>query len=222
MEKKVSETTKTKMSWDDFKEQMRVENNEKALMIIDIMDLCEGKEEAENIDNIDKLIAQYESILTPDIVRNLKKRLRVLKNRSERIVQDNFGALIRYIRESRGITLREMQEMTGVSSSYINRIEKGERKAPSFPVIEKMADALEVDYNTLIRSKSVESCDDELVSLDKYLMTGSYLIDDQPVSLIKKEIIKDIIMSIVKFEWGTDKHLELFSLSQLIDKYKAQ
>jgi len=55
---------------------------------------------------------------------------------------------IKEIRESKGISLNQLSEMSGVSGTHINDIERGE-KEPTLSVLIKIAVALDVDERQL-------------------------------------------------------------------------
>ncbi len=56
-----------------------------------------------------------------------------------------FGDYIRQRRVEQGMTLSTLAEKTGVSASYLSRIERGERSVPGLLLIQKVADALQID-----------------------------------------------------------------------------
>ncbi|QQY79725.1 helix-turn-helix protein [Keratinibaculum paraultunense] len=56
--------------------------------------------------------------------------------------QEDIGKIIRNKRIERGIKIKELAEMTNLSAAYLSRIERGERKAPSYNVMEKIFTAL--------------------------------------------------------------------------------
>jgi len=56
---------------------------------------------------------------------------------------NEIGRRLEYVRESRGLTGRELGRRTDLSSSYISRVESGERM-PGMPIIRKLAEALGV------------------------------------------------------------------------------
>ncbi len=49
---------------------------------------------------------------------------------------------IRALRERRGLTREELAEKTGLSAVYVKKLEAGERKSPSFPTLQRIAQAL--------------------------------------------------------------------------------
>ncbi len=61
---------------------------------------------------------------------------------------EDFGALLRRLRGR--VSLREVTRRTGVSSSYLSQIERGDRK-PGATLLRKLADLYRVDPDDLIR-----------------------------------------------------------------------
>lgn len=49
---------------------------------------------------------------------------------------------LKKIRKSKNLTIKELAEISGVSTGYICHLERGTRKNPSRTVMEKIADAL--------------------------------------------------------------------------------
>ncbi|GAE30017.1 helix-turn-helix domain-containing protein [Halalkalibacter hemicellulosilyticus] len=60
------------------------------------------------------------------------------------------GGNIRDLRKSKGMSLNELADVSGVSKSYISYIERGLQKNPSIIVLKKISDALDVEFMTLI------------------------------------------------------------------------
>lgn len=60
-----------------------------------------------------------------------------------------FGLKLKQFRLQKGWTLSELSEKTGISSSYINEIEKG-KKYPKTDKILQITEVLEIDYDELI------------------------------------------------------------------------
>ena len=56
-----------------------------------------------------------------------------------------FSEKIKKRRKEMGLTLKELGDMTGLSPSYISKIENGERKAPSWEVVVKIEEALQLN-----------------------------------------------------------------------------
>ena len=61
---------------------------------------------------------------------------------------EDFGSLLRRLRGR--VSLREVTRRTGVSSSYLSQIERGEKR-PGANLLRKLADLYRVDPDNLIR-----------------------------------------------------------------------
>ncbi len=64
-------------------------------------------------------------------------------------LQQTLGALIRRERRERHLTLKDLAERAALSVVYLGEIERG-RKYPSASVLEKVAEALEVEVPDLL------------------------------------------------------------------------
>lgn len=56
----------------------------------------------------------------------------------------NFGSALRYFREERSLSLRELSTLSGVDHAYIHRLESGDKSAPSPEVLDKLARGLKL------------------------------------------------------------------------------
>jgi transcriptional regulator with XRE-family HTH domain len=59
-----------------------------------------------------------------------------------------FGYATATLRRNKGFTQQQLAERAGISVDFLSLIERGLR-SPSFPVIERIAKALEVDVSML-------------------------------------------------------------------------
>lgn len=62
-----------------------------------------------------------------------------------------FGAYIKKIRDSKGMTLNQVALYAEISAAQLSRIETGKRGTPKPQTIEKIAQALKVDYTELMK-----------------------------------------------------------------------
>ncbi len=77
-----------------------------------------------------------------------------------------FGLKLRQLRLDRGLSVSELAHQSGLSISYVTEIEKG-RKYPKADKISALANAMQVDYDTLVSlklSKKLEPISDLLRS----------------------------------------------------------
>jgi XRE family transcriptional regulator, master regulator for biofilm formation len=83
------------------------------------------------------------------------------------------GTVIREIREDKGISLNKLSKLSGVSKSYISFIERGKQTNPSISVIERIAEALDIDVDVLLsRAKEKDTLDEDIVALAKKLTSA--------------------------------------------------
>jgi transcriptional regulator with XRE-family HTH domain len=62
------------------------------------------------------------------------------------------GARLRWIRQRRGLSMRELGKKAGVNPLTIGRLEKGRRPA-QFETVRKLTEALEVEVDELLVRK---------------------------------------------------------------------
>ncbi len=56
--------------------------------------------------------------------------------------QSGFGVLVQKLRESRGLSLRELMQLADIDHAYIYRLETGDKESPSEEVVTKLGRAL--------------------------------------------------------------------------------
>src|SRR3954468_18049148 len=61
-----------------------------------------------------------------------------------------LGVYLRDLRRARRLTLREAEERSGVSNSYLSQVENGHIRQPSPYVLQKLAEAYSVPYEHLM------------------------------------------------------------------------
>lgn len=70
-----------------------------------------------------------------------------------------FGENIKKIREIKGLGLNELSRLSGVNASYISALERDEKKNPSVAILEKLANALEVNIDEIMKTETVTNND---------------------------------------------------------------
>jgi transcriptional regulator with XRE-family HTH domain len=63
----------------------------------------------------------------------------------------DFGPYLRSARERKGLSLRAVEEATGISNPYLSQLESGKVRQPSPVVLHKLALLFEVSYKDLLR-----------------------------------------------------------------------
>lgn len=57
-----------------------------------------------------------------------------------------FGAYLKKLRKEKGLSIRRLEEMSGVSNAYLSQLENGKRGLPSPEILKKIHQPLEVGY----------------------------------------------------------------------------
>lgn len=61
-----------------------------------------------------------------------------------------LASMIKYYREKRGLSMRQLAEQAGISAPEIARIESGSRANPSIPILYNLAESLEIRSDELL------------------------------------------------------------------------
>lgn len=63
---------------------------------------------------------------------------------------DNYGQYFKALRESKAMTLRDVEKMADVSNAYLSQLESGKVRQPSPLILHKLADIYGVNYDLLM------------------------------------------------------------------------
>jgi transcriptional regulator with XRE-family HTH domain len=69
----------------------------------------------------------------------------------------SFGEFLRALRESRNLTLRQVEERVRVSNAYLSQIERGERGIPNLKILNKLAEVYGVSVEELATAAKQET-----------------------------------------------------------------
>lgn len=64
--------------------------------------------------------------------------------------KSSLGTYLRSLRDAKGLSLRVVEEKTGVSNAFLSQLESGKVKQPSPIILYKLAQLFEVPYETLM------------------------------------------------------------------------
>ena len=122
------------------------------------------------------------------------------KTLPESMINASFGEKVKTLREQLGYSLNDLSILSGVSASYINRIEQGERKQPSYKIIEAISSGLQVNPSHFIQvafegesSLLNDLKETKMLSLEDLLRLQTYTIYGEPI----KNDTKDILIKII-------------------------
>lgn len=140
-----------------------------------------------------------------------------------RVVNSDLAGYLKYLRQERGFTLREVENATGISAGYLNRIERGERKTPTLPVIELLAKCYGIDpillFQVAINSKNTNI--KQINEFEGLVYSKDFTICGQVAKKEIKDALVSLISTINNLEWSSEsKYNEIPKLLQEIDNFK--
>lgn len=121
------------------------------------------------------------------------------------------------------MSLKDLEHVSGVTSSYVHRIEKGLRK-PSVEKIEKLAEALDADFKELLDLLNIGFILDDKnekkneTDLMKLIKSKQYKINGIQLSDEKQSLLNEILNEIINEKWTETN--ELKKGFDLVDKVK--
>jgi transcriptional regulator with XRE-family HTH domain len=77
---------------------------------------------------------------------------------------DNYGQYFRALRESKAMTLRDVEKMADVSNAYLSQLESGKVRQPSPIILHKLAEIYGVSYDLLMEKVGYPAPQSQLTS----------------------------------------------------------
>lgn len=211
--------------WEEFKEEYA--DNPKINKIIELIEFADKSTTEKNINKAIKAIEALSDKKYAEEKEKLYRRISILQKRLDRSVSNEFGVFLRKLREERGLTIKELAEMVNVSPSYINKLEIGLRNAPTYPILAKIAEALSVDINSILKIAMPSTENNKEVDLTELIFSYKFHIKSQKnpevtysMSKEAKSKLVDLINYVVDMDWDKDKHLDLLNISSILDEFK--
>lgn len=144
------------------------------------------------------------------------------KEKTERSIDPKFSQVIKHRREEMKLSLSELSELTGISSSYLNRLEKAERKAPSFPIMQMIAKAMGMDISEVLNLATSSENEERVPEIRELLLKSDFRVADTFVTTEVKELLLKLVENIVSAEWEDEiKFIEGAVILQTVDQLKA-
>ncbi|OAA87780.1 helix-turn-helix domain-containing protein [Clostridium ljungdahlii] len=110
--------------------------------------------------------------------------------------QESFGSLIKYLRKQKGMSLKELSDITNLSCSYISRMETEERVNPTIYCIQKLMAALNIDISTienLFPFSPEEKIKKDIDTIEDLLLNERYLFGQKEASISVKLSLRELI-----------------------------
>ncbi|NLZ34620.1 anaerobic benzoate catabolism transcriptional regulator [Clostridium sp. N3C] len=224
-----------KTKWELFVDEARKKDWKPVIEVIDLIErMEEGTVTKEVFEEVEKKINEIEPYLNKNLSpfesdwaeREFNKRKRILVNKIGRSMNESLGDYIKALRKAKGYSLKELENITQISASYINRLENGSRKTLTIPMAEKLAKGLDVPVQefltklTGIKGKNEED-KDVVLELTELLVLNSYTIKGKKATKEQKEALINLVNAILSATWDKEKIFnEQMEIMKLVDCFK--
>lgn len=141
----------------------------------------------------------------------MKRRWMTLDN-TQRMVSDDFGKLLKKFREERGMSLQGLANKSGVTASYIHRLETGERRRPGTFILEGIGNALNVDPAILI-GIDYRNRNGEEIELGELIFSNKIVYRGRVLDAETKDALLNIMEISLEAKWNS--HTILSDLNEL-------
>jgi len=142
------------------------------------------------------------------------------EQKDTRNVSQDFGPYIKHLRHSKGLTLREVAQVANVSASYISRLEKGERMAPSFPLLEGLAKSYGIAVVELCKIALQEKDDfEESDTFEALLYSNQFTVAGKEADTQVKQQISMLVSKVAQIDLNNE-YQELGAIMQNIKELK--
>ncbi len=100
--------------------------------------------------------------------------------------KQTLGEELKYQRESQKLSLRTVEEKSGISNAYLSQLENDKIKKPSANILHKLSEVYKLDFNYLLsKAGIVENQSDNKKSFGHYVFSKDNLTDEEETELLK-------------------------------------
>ncbi|WP_147533169.1 helix-turn-helix domain-containing protein [Bacillus marasmi] len=111
-----------------------------------------------------------------------------------------IGNIINELRKKKGLSLSELADRAKISKSYLSNIERNLNQNPSIQVMQKLANVLGVDLNSLLIRKKEEQ--DEVVNVEEWEEIVNEIKD------LEREQIKEFKTIVDYIKWKNQREIK--------------
>ena len=130
-----------------------------------------------------------------------------------------LATILKNKRKELGLSLKDLELISGVSSSYIHRLETNSRKSPSIQTLKKLTVALNLDMGKLpgILPEDIINSNNIMEVIKKENLSFREIYLSNP----EKNRICDIIGYILECNWNDESKIEdIKKILDLVDRIK--
>ncbi|MFY0516211.1 helix-turn-helix domain-containing protein [Lysinibacillus sp. UGB7] len=159
-----------------------------------------------------------------NIVLVLNKKIKVFSNRLMRSSDVNLGEIVSSVRKEANMTLKMIEQETGITSSYLSRLEANNSKSvPSITIVKLLSEALNHDFFQYFKPEIEEKEAGEKISINEVLRANDFYIvkNNENYSHSEKSMLADILSEIVNNDFEENQMFEVAKLMEKIKRFKT-
>ncbi|MDM5250102.1 helix-turn-helix transcriptional regulator [Lysinibacillus sp. G4S2] len=137
--------------------------------------------------------------------------------KGNREISRTFSQRLKHYRQVRNLTYKQLGELAKMDAGYINKLEKGIRRAPSYPIIKNLALSLGVHITDLV---DIDPFEEDLPrkSIQEVLVYTEYLIRGKLPTMEARESLSALIQTLLDSEWKEhSKHVDTIKIISKVD-----
>lgn len=120
------------------------------------------------------------------IYNEFSKKIKTFKNRLATAINQEFCRFLKERRLGLGFSLKDIEDITGISSSHLHRIENSKRK-PSIRVIEKLSKVLDIPQAEFLKNMNIST---EKVDLLTLIEDKQFVVNGKELSANQTRLLK--------------------------------
>lgn len=200
---------KTPTKWEIFLAELGLKENIRPVLdlAVDLEKLKDKTLKPEEINNLEKKYEiAFEYLNNSELftekeknraINEFQKKIKVFHKRLANEIDSEFGSYLKQERLSKNLSLKDLEDITGISSSHIHRIENNNRK-PSIRVIEKLARALNIPNELFLEKMNLENIhmpkSKELLDI---ISSNQFLVNGKSLSYQENLLLQSHILSFI-------------------------
>jgi transcriptional regulator with XRE-family HTH domain len=124
-------------------------------------------------------------------------------------MSESFGSYIRTLRIAQGKSLQQVQNETGISGAYINRMENNTRRCCSIPIIEGLAKCYDRPICEMVDMAIGRNCETEKKQLFFTIIYGhDFVLAGREVTIEIKDSLYHLINYVANCEWSDESKIK--------------
>lgn len=132
-------------------------------------------------------------------------------------VSTEFGVLLKSLREGMDMSLKEVEFLCQISSSYLCRLESGDKSAPTLPILINLAKVYKISPLRLVEQALGNEVTHDEVDIRSLILTTNIKVNGKEMN---QEVKINLLIAneiILQKEWDRKSECKLL---QIIDKIK--